>query len=88
MPIVIEPSPGQLHSDAGLLPTRQFDQRVGLTRAFADALEHRRDPGLAEHTVREMVQSRVYGSLAGYEDARCDGTEMNRAVNNRRPSQA
>jgi hypothetical protein len=24
-PIVIEPSPGQLSSDAGLLPVRQFD---------------------------------------------------------------
>jgi hypothetical protein len=24
-PLVIEPSPGQLSSDAGLLPVRQFD---------------------------------------------------------------
>ncbi len=38
-PLVIEPSPGQLSSDAGLLPIRQFDERVGLTRAFADALD-------------------------------------------------
>jgi hypothetical protein len=37
-PIVIEPSPGRLSSDAGLLPIRQFDQRIGLTRAFAQAL--------------------------------------------------
>jgi len=29
--LVIEPSPGQLSSDAGLLPIRQFDQRIGLT---------------------------------------------------------
>ena len=36
-PLVIEPSPGQLCSDAGLLPIRQFDQRIGLTRTFADA---------------------------------------------------
>jgi hypothetical protein len=33
-PLVIEPSAGQLSSDAGLLPLRQFDQRIGLTRAF------------------------------------------------------
>jgi hypothetical protein len=37
-PLVIEPSAGQLSSDAGLLPIRQFDQRVGQTRTFADAL--------------------------------------------------
>jgi hypothetical protein len=28
-PLVIEPSSGQLSSDAGLLPIRQFDQRSG-----------------------------------------------------------
>jgi hypothetical protein len=68
MPLVIEPSPGQLSSDAGLLPIRQFDQRVGLTRAFAEALDDLRDPDLTEHTFLEMVLSRVYGILAGYED--------------------
>jgi hypothetical protein len=67
-PLVIEPSPGQLTGDAGLLPIRQFDQRIGLTRAFADALDDPRDPALTEHTFLEMVRSRVYGILAGYED--------------------
>src|SRR5437868_8824019 len=67
-PLVIEPSPGQLSSDAGLLPIRQFDQRIGLTRAFAVALDDPRDPDLTEHTFLEMVRSRVYGILAGYED--------------------
>jgi hypothetical protein len=38
-PLVIEPSAGQLSSDAGLLPIRQFDQRIELTRAFAEALD-------------------------------------------------
>jgi hypothetical protein len=33
--LIIAPSPGQFSSDAGLLPIRQFDQRVRLTRAFA-----------------------------------------------------
>jgi hypothetical protein len=67
-PLVIEPSPGQLSSDAGVLPVRQFDQGVGLTRAFADALDNPHDPGLAEHSFPEMVRARVYGILAGYED--------------------
>jgi hypothetical protein len=67
-PLVIEPSPGQLSSDAGLLPIRQFDQRIGLTQAFADALDDPRDPDLIGHTLAEMVRSRVYGILAGYFD--------------------
>jgi hypothetical protein len=67
-PLVVEPSPGQLSGDAGLLPVRQFDQRIGLTRAFADALDDPRDPDLIEHTRAQMVRSRVYGILAGYED--------------------
>jgi hypothetical protein len=67
-PIVIEPSPGRFSSDAGLLPICQFDERVGLTRAFADALDDPRDPHLTEHTFPEMVRARVFGILAGYED--------------------
>src|SRR5215470_13731389 len=43
-PLVIEPSAGQLSGDAGLLPVRPFDQRIGLTQAFADALDDPRDP--------------------------------------------
>ena len=67
-PLVIEPSPGQLSSDAGLLPIRQFDQGIGLTRANACALDDPRDPDLTEHTFLEMVRSRVYGILVGYAD--------------------
>jgi hypothetical protein len=73
-PLVVEPSAGQLSSDAGLLPSRQFDERVGLTRAFADALDDPRDPDLTEHTFLEMVRSRVYGIPAGYEGTRMTTT--------------
>jgi hypothetical protein len=68
MPIVLSPSPGQLSSDAGLLPIRQFDERIGFTQAFAEALDDPRDPDLTEHTFLEMVRTRVYGILAGYAD--------------------
>jgi hypothetical protein len=67
-PIVIEPPASLLSGDAGLLPIRRFDQRIGLTRAFAEALDDPRDPDLTEHTFLGMVRSRVYGILAGYED--------------------
>jgi hypothetical protein len=83
-PLVIEPSPGQLSSDAGLLPIRQFDQRIGLTRAFADALDDPRHPDLTEHTFLEMVRSRVYGNLAGYEDQNDHDTLRADPIFNRR----
>jgi hypothetical protein len=67
-PVVLEPSAGQLSSDAGLLPFRQLDEQLGLTRAFAAVLNDPRDSDLIEHTNLEMVRSRVYGILAGYED--------------------
>ena len=67
-PLIVEPSVGQLSGDAGLLPVRQFDQRIALTRSFAAALDDPRDPDLTEHTFLEMVRSRTYGILAGYED--------------------
>ena len=34
-PIVVEPSAAQLTSDAGLLPFRELDERIGLTRQFS-----------------------------------------------------
>jgi hypothetical protein len=67
-PLFIEPSQGQLSSDAGLLPIRQFDEHLGFTKAFAAALDDPRDPELIDHTVLEMVRARVYGILADYED--------------------
>jgi hypothetical protein len=65
--LVIEPPPGQRSSGAGLLPVRPFDQRIGLTRAFAEALDDPRDPDLTEHNFLEMARARVYGILASYE---------------------
>jgi hypothetical protein len=67
-PLVIESSAGQLSSDAGLLPIRQFDQHIGLTVAIAAPLDDPRDPDLTAHTCLEMVRSRVYRILAGYAD--------------------
>jgi hypothetical protein len=44
-PIVVEPSHVALSRDAGLLPLRQFDERIALTKTFADALADPRRPG-------------------------------------------
>lgn len=68
LPIVVEPSQGQLSSDAGLLPLREFDERLHFTEQFAQALRDPRTPAQVEHSVVEMVRSRVFGILADYED--------------------
>jgi hypothetical protein len=67
-PVVVEASRAQLTSDAGLLPIRQFDERIGLTRRFAEALVDTRDPAFCLHSRLSMVRQRIYGILADYED--------------------
>jgi hypothetical protein len=64
-PLAIEPSPGQLSGDAWLLPIRQFDQHIGLTRAFAEAMGGPRATGLTEYSLSERARARVVGILAG-----------------------
>lgn len=67
-PIVVEATAGQLTSDAGLLPFRQLDEQLGLTRRFGDALTDSRSPGQIKHAFLEMVRMRVFGILADYPD--------------------
>lgn len=68
LPIHVETSDAPLTSDAGLLPLRQFDQRIDLTGQFAQALDDPRDPDLIDHSFADMVRMRIFGILAGYED--------------------
>jgi len=68
LPIVIEASAAQLSSDAGLLAFREFDERIGLTRAFAAMLNDPRDPERFEHSFLDMSRVRIYGILADYVD--------------------
>ena len=66
LPIVVQRHVGQLTSDAGLLPIRQFDQRWRYTDRLAACLvDGRADP---DHRVDEMLRQRLYGILADYED--------------------
>ena len=69
-PIIIEPSAGQISSDAGLLPFRQLDEQLGFTRQFAEALalDDLRHVDYIGHTFLEMTRSRIYGILGDYAD--------------------
>ena len=66
VPIVVQRHQGQVSSDAGLLPLRQFDQRWNYTARMAQCLEDP-NPGRG-HSLLSMLRQRVFGILAGYED--------------------
>jgi hypothetical protein len=68
LPIVVQTTAVQLSSDAGLLPIREFDDAIGLTRAFAGVLHDPRDPQSFEHSFLDMARARIYGILADYVD--------------------
>ena len=67
-PVVVEPSAALVSSDAGLLPFRQLDESLGLTRQFAEALTDRRQAAFIDHSFLEMARARIYGILADYPD--------------------
>jgi hypothetical protein len=89
LPIVIETTGAQLTSDAGLLPIREFDEQIGLTRSFAAVLNDPRDPQLLAHPFLQMTRSRIYGILADYVDQNDHDTLRSdpvfKLIANRRP---
>ena len=71
LPVVVHQHHGQLSSDAGLLPVRQFDQRRGYTGRPAARLHDAGPTNDRTHTLTAMLRQRLFGILAGYED--CNG---------------
>jgi hypothetical protein len=67
--IVADFSGGLISSDAGLLPLRQLDQRLGWSAAVAGILDDARQAGKVGHDLKAIVRQRLFGLLAGYEDA-------------------
>lgn len=59
---------GALSSDGGLMLVRQVDQRIGLSKAIANALHDPRDPERITHELRDLIAQRLYGLCCGYED--------------------
>jgi hypothetical protein len=65
-PLVVQRHQGQITSDAGLLPVRQFDQKWKFTERLAACLTDLL-PGRGQ-SLLSMVRQRVFGIIAGYED--------------------
>jgi hypothetical protein len=74
--LIFERSPGQLPGDAVLLTARQLDPRIGLARAFAEAVDGPRTTGLTEHSLAERARARVVGILAGCQDRQGHGNRL------------
>jgi Transposase DDE domain group 1 len=78
LPIVVQQHQGQISSDAGLLPLRQFDQRWNYTARMAQCLD---DPNPdRDHSLLSMLRQRFFGILAGYEDCNDHDTLRNDPV--------
>jgi hypothetical protein len=58
----------EISSDGGLLLLRALDERLGLTRDFAERIPDHRDPRFVVHTRLEQLRQRVYQIAMGYED--------------------
>lgn len=65
-PVVVQRHSGQLSSDAGLLPLREFDERWRYTQRMAACLSDARTA--PDHTTTSMLRQRLFGILADYED--------------------
>ncbi len=61
-------SGGHITSDAGLLLLREVDQQIQLSATLAKRLSVDRQTGKIQHGVKAMLQQRLLGIAAGYED--------------------
>jgi hypothetical protein len=59
---------GSQSSDGGLLLLREAERSVGICARLADSLTDRRDPSRVEHSLVEMIKTRVLAICCGYED--------------------
>ena len=60
---------GRLSSDAGVLLLREVERELGIAERLAACVTDRRDPARIDHTVVEMLKTRMFAIAAGYEDA-------------------
>jgi hypothetical protein len=59
---------GAVTSDGGALLLRQVDEKLGLTKRCASAIDDGRRKKSCDHSVLDMIRQRVFGIALGYED--------------------
>jgi Transposase DDE domain group 1 len=55
-------------SDGGAVLLKALDERLGLSKRLAQCIQDKRQPGKIEHTIRELIQQRMFGIACGYAD--------------------
>ena len=61
-------SGGHVSSDGGVLLLREVDRHIGLTDRISKFLPDLRDQSQVIHSLKSMLQQRVYGIACGYDD--------------------
>lgn len=59
---------GDIVSDGGVLLLKRVDDRLGLTRAAAQAIGDERRAGSVQHSVHSLLAQRIYGLCLGWSD--------------------
>lgn len=76
-------------SDGGAILLKACDKKLGLIDAISTGLHDRRDTDRVRHSLRELIEQRVYGMACGYEDcndsARLAGDPVHRMLLGRDP---
>jgi len=60
---------GEISSDAGLLALKELADRLGWLKEAAQLLSDSRDPRRTTHDTLTLFEQRIFGLIAGYEDA-------------------
>ena len=58
----------EITSDAGLLLVREVDNKIGLIESVATLILDLRSQSHITHSMKSMLQQRIYGLCLGYED--------------------
>ncbi len=61
-------SGGHITSDAGLLILREVDRKLQLSASLAKRLSDNRQSSKVQHSLKAMLQQRLFAIAAGYED--------------------
>jgi hypothetical protein len=59
---------GDITSDAGLLPIKEFDNQLNFTKRIISLIKDKRDRRYTTHSIDDLFNQRFYSMLAGYED--------------------
>ena len=67
--VIVRFDGGDISSDAGVALVSAADKKTGLTSSLALAFDDKRDQVKVDHSIKLLMQERIYAIALGYEDA-------------------